>query len=192
MKNKRNMILAALAVVLVLCASIGPAMAYFTSYAQASGGIPIKLGDHGLIEENVVDMTKIVQIQNAPDSVEDVWIRFSYTMPDIITESGSTAPRGKVSFNSSHWKEVAEGDITWYYYYKPLAPGEITEDGEANPLTVVIGDLTEEEKERLENGDQLEVSVFYESIPVIYDENGEPSPKTADAADWDKQEFISE
>ena len=176
MNKKRNLILATLAVVLVICASIAPAMAYFTSYAQASGGIPVALGDHGYIEEDpVTDMTKTIRIQNADDSLEDVYIRASYTVPENLKDRTTVTP-------GDGWtgpQEDADGN-KWYYYSDPVAPGGVTTD-----LNVEIGKLTEEERAKLKEGDQMEVSVFYESIPVLYDENGAPIPATA--ADWEAE-----
>ena len=56
--KKRTLILAVLAVVLVLSASIGSAVAYFTTYATARGGYVIHLGGRTEIEEDIVNNRK--------------------------------------------------------------------------------------------------------------------------------------
>ena len=60
--KKRTLILAVLAVVLVLSASIGSAVAYFTTYATARGGYVIHLGGRTEIEEDIVNNRKTVRI----------------------------------------------------------------------------------------------------------------------------------
>ena len=43
--RKRNLILIALVFTLIICATIQPAIAYFTTFVTAKGGYVIKLGD---------------------------------------------------------------------------------------------------------------------------------------------------
>ena len=62
--KKRDAILAVLAVILVLSASIGAASAYFTSYAEARAGYVVHMGYETVIDEDVEGNVKTVRITN--------------------------------------------------------------------------------------------------------------------------------
>ena len=62
--KKRDAILAVLAVILVLSASIGAASAYFTSYAEARAGYVVHMGYETVIDEDVQGNVKTVRITN--------------------------------------------------------------------------------------------------------------------------------
>ena len=69
--KKRSYILAVLAVVLVLGASIGSAVAYFTTYADARGGYVIHLGGRTELLDELVQGQKVVQISNIANTEDD-------------------------------------------------------------------------------------------------------------------------
>lgn len=66
--NKKNLCLAAAALTLTAGLSVGSAMAYFTTYATASGGGTVSLGSTTIIpEEEVVNMEKRISVKNTGD-----------------------------------------------------------------------------------------------------------------------------
>ena len=70
MKNvkKKNLCLAAAALTLTAGLSVGTAMAYFTTYATASGGVSLSLDNAVTVpEEEVSNWTKHITVQNTGD-----------------------------------------------------------------------------------------------------------------------------
>ena len=64
----KNFCLAAAALTLTAGISVGSAMAYFTTYATASGGAVISLGSTTIVpEEEVVGMEKRISVKNTGD-----------------------------------------------------------------------------------------------------------------------------
>lgn len=155
--KKTGYVLTVFALICVMTAGIGRAWAYFTTYAEAAGGIPLRLGDETEIEEKFSGWVKHVTISNKEGS-EPVYIRAkafgggSYTL----------------EYSGEGW-EPGEGG---YYYYKDSVPG----GGAAKELSVRIGNVPEED---LKDGQTFNVIVIYESTPVLYHEDGTPY------ADWD-------
>ena len=163
--KRKNGFLAALALVLVLGACIAPAYAYFTTYAQAKGGLPIRIGDETTVEEGLVDMEKSIVITNQEEDSQTVWVRAKATGPKKYPLQYTADPNA--------WVPGSDG---WYYYSEPLAPGKSTEV----PFLVRITGVPE--KEAIEDGDKFDVIVYYETTPVQYKEDGTTiDPK----ADWD-------
>ena len=72
--KKKNVLLAALAVSLTLSAGAGSAWAYFTTYANASGGYTLSLGAKTTVSENFSSWTKHVVITSQADS-KPVYVR---------------------------------------------------------------------------------------------------------------------
>ena len=159
--KRKSLILAALALVLVLCVSIGPAWAYFTTYAPAQGGYVIKIGDDTTILEEYENWVKSITITSDADS-EPVWVRAQ-------AFGGSTYP---LNVHGENW--TGPDDDGWFYYANILNGGESTQD----PLIIEINDVPVDEADGAEAGDNFNVVVVYESTPVQYDANGDPF------ADW--------
>lgn len=147
--KKKNACLAALAVVLVLTASIGSAMAYFTAYTTAAGGYTINLGSKTTIEETFSDWTKHVVISNAEKS-EPVFVRARAFGGSAFTITGS----------GSGWRDGGDG---FWYYEEPLAGGSSTAE-----LTFSIEGVPENALV----GDSFNIVVVYESTPALYHEDG--------------------
>ena len=155
---KRNyLIISVLTLVLIISASIPPAIAYFTSYARAEGEAEIVLEGKTEIEENFsfTDWSKRVTITNTEGV--DVYVRAK-------AYAGRTYD---LSIQGNNWNQ--DGD--WWYYSDPVAAGTAT--GE---LTVSISGIPEEE---LENAN-INVAVVYETTPAIYAADGSSS------ADWNR------
>ncbi|MCI9006668.1 MAG: hypothetical protein HFI13_00980 [Lachnospiraceae bacterium] len=154
--KKTGYFLAVFALVCVMTAGIDRAWAYFSTYAEASGGISLRLGDETEIEEKFSSWVKHVTISNKEGS-EPVYIRAK-------AFSGSSYT---LEYSGEGWEPGEDG----YYYYKDSVPG----GGSAKELSVRIGNVPEEE---LKDGLTFNVIVIYESTPVLYREDGTPY------ADW--------
>ena len=73
-RKTKHLCLAAAALTLTMGVSVGSAMAYFTTYASASGGASLSLSNTVTIpEEQVIDWTKHVTIANTGN--QDCYVR---------------------------------------------------------------------------------------------------------------------
>lgn len=155
MKRFRTL-LAALAIVLALAAGFGLASAYFTTYARASGGYTIELGERTEIYERFSQWTKHVAVTSEEGS-KPVFVRvkaFWGETYDVSYDGGE------------HWTEGEDG--FWYC-------GEILyAEGETPELDIHINNVPTD----VESGDSFNVVVVYETTPVLYDAEGAPY------ADW--------
>ena len=167
--KKRNILLIILIFALVISASIQPAIAYFTTYTSAKGGLKIKVGDTTTISEKYKDKEKQIIISSYADS-EPVFIRAKviYTGLD-----------GKEGFKAIGEGWTAEQKDGYYYYGSGTAASELTalrEGASTSPLLVKeIQFPTKPERD-----EQFSVTVLYESTPVRYTEAG------ALKVNWDK------
>ena len=151
MKQKRTALLVALAVMLVMSVGIVPAWAYFTSNDQAIGGADITNEPTTVPHEKYGAREKSLEITNTGKNA--VYIRAKAFASEALEISGDG------------WTQ--DGD--WYYYDAIVEPGEVTKT-----LTVKITfpeGATEE--------DEYNVDLVYESTPVLYDADGNPT------ADWE-------
>lgn len=157
MKMKR-WCLPVLAIVLVLCAAIGGANAYFTTHTQAIGGHTLHLGHREELTERLSQWTKRLTITSDPDG-EPVFVR---------ARGFCGSKYQLVYLPSEGWSEqMPDG----FCYYGPiLYGGESTTE-----LLIRIDGIPEDALE----GDSFNVTVIYESTPVLYREDGTPY------ADWD-------
>ena len=148
--KKRHIVLAALAVVLVLCSTIGTSLAYFTTYTTARGGYIIKSSPD--IDEKFVNKQKDIVIKNAAGA-SPIFVR-------VKVFSGSDF---KLTYSpGAGWVEKEDD---YWYYSEPLLGGD-----ETSSLIAAI-----EAPERLEDSDEFNVVVIYESVLAVYDENGNPN-----------------
>ena len=152
--KKKNVFLLALAVVLVLSASVSAAFAYFTTYAEAKGGYEIEMGETH-IREDFYDWTKRVTVVSDEDA-QPVYVR-------ARAFSGSQYP---LSYSGEGWTQGSDG---YFYYDQILYGGQVTSE-----LVVRISGVPEDAVP----GSGFNVVVIYETTPVQYDENGNPY------ADW--------
>lgn len=153
--NKKTLGLAAAALVLTAGLSVGGTMAYFTTYTQTSGSVPLSLGGSITTEphEEVEDWTKHVTIENTGDA--DCFVR--------VRAFAGAQYQDSLVYSGENWSLAADG---YYYYSRILSPGETS--GE---LLIAIDNQDTEQS--------FNVIVVQESAPVIYDENGNPT------GDWD-------
>lgn len=155
--KKKTIFLTAVAVLLVMVTAIDSAWAYFTTYAQASGGYTLSLGDKTTVDEEFSAWTKHVAITSTEDS-ESVYIRVKAFCGSEYSLVFSDA-NGK-------WTPGEDG----YYYYSDIVTG----GGTTEELLVKIENVPEDVKD----ADSFNVVVVYESTPVLYREDGTPY------ADW--------
>lgn len=147
------MTMSAAALVMTAALTIQSASAYFTTYAEASGGEVVSLGATTKIEETVENKTKRVSVVNTSETNE-CFVRVKVFSGSQVT----CTPSG------SNWTYNASDE---YWYYEPVvAPG-----GNTDILEVTIT-IKEEEKD---NTDSFNVVVIQECTPVIYNsETGNP------------------
>ena len=153
--NKKSLCLAAAALTLTAGISAGTAMAYFTTYTEASGGVTLNMGFSETIpKEDFSDWTKHVSVENTGDY--DCYVR-------VKALAGSKYQDGlQYSDSDGKWTPGEDG---YYYYSDPIAPGEST-----SVLDIRI-DSTKSDA-------SFNVVVVQESTKVLYNENNEPY------ADW--------
>ena len=164
--KKKTYWLSLLAVILILAAAAQPALAYFTGTTGADASVPLELGSSTTIIENVEGLKKEVRIQNTAGN--PVWVR-------AIAYAGSTYT---LTVGGSGWTQGAGG---WYYYGAPL-PSSPAADAYTSVLSVEV-EAPAPSPEPEYYVPSFNVSVQYESIPVLFDENGDPIPWTA--SDWE-------
>lgn len=147
--KKKTMILAVLAVVLVLTASLGSAWAYFTASTEASGGYKITLNTGVTPDESFSDWTKHVTVTANEDS-----------MPVFVRAIAYAGSQYKLDYLGEDWELGADG---YYYYKNVLNASESTSE-----LLIAIGNVPDDALV----GDAFNVIVKYESTPALYNEDG--------------------
>lgn len=172
--KQKSWILSLLALVLIACAMVQPALAYFTDHTQAVGGVPFNFERKTTIEEEVDGMHKAVTITNTggdhPEYAVPVWVRARAFVGQEYLQYL------EVSGSGTGWSHNTEDG--WWYYGVPVPVGE-----SAEVLNVALVDMP------VDNGVEhqfkdINVAVVYESITTYYNEDGSFRPYTA--ADWTK------
>lgn len=166
--NKKSLCLAAAALALTVSISAGSAMAYFTTYAAARGGVTISLGSTVTEpSETVSDWTKHITIENTGDF--DCYVR-------VKAFAGSKYQDGLVfSDENGKWSPGEDG----YYYYSDIVPA----GGAAEELRVKINFDYEKEKE------DFNIIIAQECTGVLYDDSGKPYADWNVIADSGQQEY---
>lgn len=154
--KKYQIVLAVLAVMLVLCSSIGGALAYFSDRDIDQEILPIIIDNIPTIDERFdADGNKIVTIQN--QGTAPVFMRFKVEASEIV----------KVSMSGSNWgtpESIGLEADGYLYYTVPLAAGET-----ASELTVTVTLPTYANEEAAHKaGEEAHVAVLYESVPAIF------------------------
>ncbi len=155
MKRTKWILPALLAAALIFAASLPQALAYFTAYTDASGIYKLSLDGSTTIDEpDVSSWTKHVVITNTGD------------VPVYIRARAYAASTFKLNYSGTGWTDGGDG---FWYCAAPIDPKKATDE-----LLIKIDDIPTDVAE----GDGFNVAVIYESVPVRYDENGNPY------ADW--------
>ena len=112
--SKKSLCLAAAALALTAGISAGTAMAYFTTYAEASGNVTLNMGfTETKPTEEFSNWTKHVTVKNTGDFACFVRVKVL---------AGEKYQDGlQYSDSDGKWTPGEEG---YYYYSEPVAPGE--------------------------------------------------------------------
>ena len=162
--KRKNLILSIFALLLIACAVLNPAVAYFTDNTNASGATPISFQYKTEIEDSVVDWLKTVRIQNVLHPVpnddeivsDPIWVR-------ARAFSGETYPLVEAPAVAGDWVKDSDG---WWYYQHPLMAGEYT-----TGITFKLTGFPSEAAEDV-NFTTINVGVVYETTLVRYDPDG--------------------
>lgn len=154
--KKRTLCLAGVALLLTGSLTVGRAMAYFTTYATATGGARVDLGfTTTKPNEEVYDWTKHIVIDNVGE--HECYVRVKVLAGDKYKDG--------LQISGTNWSLGEDG----YYYYKNVVPaGGSTPDTDELQIKIDNMDSTED----------FNVVVIQEWTSVLYDENGNPY------ADW--------
>ena len=166
----KNFCLAAAALTLTAGISVGSAMAYFTTYATASGGAVISLGSTTIVpEEEVVGMEKRISVKNTGDY--ECFVRVKVFAGDKYQPGLVFIPD-----QAGTWSQGEDG----YYYCSQVIP----EGGVSETFRVKIDTMDSE--------DDFNVIVIQECTAVLYDENGNPYADWSRIADSEQSEYHEE
>lgn len=162
--RRNTFVLSLLAIALIVCAVVQPALAYFTANTEAHGAIPLNFYYKTEIKEDVTGLVKTVTIRNTggdhPEYAEPVWVRAQ-------VYSGVTYP---LNINGgANWvapPENASVGERWWYYSEPVQVGK-----ETTGLVVAFQDIPQKDVEGHEF-EIINVSVVYETARVYYEEDG--------------------
>lgn len=153
--HKKPLIMAVATLALTGTLAVGSAMAYFTTYTTAGGGVTMNMGFTETVPDEKVDENgKHVTIKNTGNY--DCFVRVKAFAPVELTYN---APDGGWSAGKDD-----------YWYYDEILPAGQTTGSELNiTYTFPSGDDKPEE---------FNIVVIQECTPVLYDEDGNPY------ADW--------
>ena len=153
--HKKPLIMAAATLALTGTLAVGSAMAYFTTYSTAGGGVTMNMGFTETIPNEEVDENgKHITITNTGDY--DCFVRVKAFAPVELTYN---APDGG-------WTDGGDG----YWYYDEVLPAGETTSHELN--------ITYKFPSGDEKPEEFNIVVIEECTPVLYHEDGTPY------ADW--------
>lgn len=149
-RTRRTIVLAAAAMALTAGLSVKGTMAYFTTYATASGKVQMDMGFTEITPLDDVDRSgKHAGVKNTGDY--DCFVRMK-VISDI-----------PVSYQPEKgWKDG--GDGFWYY-------GDVLEPGEQTSELLITYELPKGEV-----GDVVNIIILPEYTSVVYSEDGTPEP----------------
>ena len=153
--HKKLLIMAAAALALTGTLAVGSAMAYFTTYTTAGGGVTMNMGFTETIPNETVDKDgKHVTIKNTGDY--DCFVRVKAFAPMELTYTA----------DPDKWEAKNDG----YWHYKEVLPAKKSTSTELN--------ISYKFPEGKDKPEEFNIVVIQECTPVLYDENGNPY------ADW--------
>ena len=170
--KKKTYFLSLLAIALIMCCVLQPALAYFTANAQADGSVGLYFSTSVEMKEEVKDFAKGVSIENNggehPEYADPVWVR-------VKAFSGVTYPlevTGLAEEGADGW--YYDETDEWYYYSVPVEVGSSTDT-----ITFTVTGIPDKEDED-HQFTQIVVGVVYETTAVYYDADGNVLP-----ANWE-------
>ena len=174
--KKKHLVLAAMAIVLVLCSSIGTAIAYFTTYAGGNGGYVIHLGHKSVIHDVYTDV-KQISIQNVADGPEDVGKYPIFVRAKVYHGTDSIVTPTEYA----NWRPVGE----YFYYLDPLYADQ--NPSAMSTTSTLKLKVYPNPAADIKPGDLVDVIVTYQSVPAMFDANGNPNMEKS----WANQEAIT-
>ena len=165
-KSKMKICLSIAALVMALSVMIGTAMAYFTTYAVAEGGVTLDLGfAQTEINEEVVNGKKQIVLTNTGDN--DCYVR----VKALTVEAHKDGIVYSEPDGAGLWTPGADG---FYYYNAVVAAG-------ASTSQIDVGFVLPQKDQT-----NFNVIIIQECTPVLYDEDGDAY------ADWSVTADISQ
>ena len=153
----RTALLTCLALVMVLGASVGESLSYFTTYVTAQGGHTIYLRNVNVwVDETVDGNTKQIVMRNTGE--EECFVRVRVICGSLVELDFANTEAG--------WYDGGDG---YWYYSDPLPVG-----GASTTLRTAITFKGGTDRD-------YNVIVIGEATPVLYDQNGNAY------ADWTKK-----
>lgn len=166
--KKKYFVLMLLIAALVFSASIGGALAYFSTYTTAKGGYPVILDNNPEPKEEYENGVKSLTIENKGDG--PIFVRAKA----IATEGVNLTYQPGENWTSEN---LGGSTGTGYYYYskalenkdataalKTTTALNITITFPAHPVT--------DENAQFAIGDEMNVLVLFESVPAVYNSDG--------------------
>ena len=149
--HKKPLIMATAALALTGTLAVGSAMAYFTTYTTAGGGVTMNMGFTETIPNETVDKDgKHVTIKNTGDY--DCFVRVKAFAPMELTYTA----------DPDKWEAKNDG----YWHYKEVLPAKKSTSTELN--------ISYKFPEGKDKPEEFNIVVIQECTPVLYDENGNP------------------
>lgn len=166
--NKKTICLTAAALVLAGSLNVDNALAYFTTYTAADGGVILNLGFPDTeIKEEVGEGMKVIEITNNGDY--ECYVRLkALTGEAYQNDITYMDAEGKWNLGADGYRE----------YNDILQPGETS-----SKITVAIHRLKEVPAEG--ESTDFNVVIIQEWAPVLYDDNGNPQEP-----DWSKATIV--
>ena len=168
--KKRYLILAVLVIAMILSASIGTAIAYFTTYADARGGYVIHMKYETEIQEDVEAGLKSIVIKNNANEGTETGTYPVFVRVKIFSGSDTNID----SVSGTNWQTKPDS-ANAYRYNNPLFTGDST-----SKLEIKISEVKDA---GIKPGDPVDVIITYESVPAVFNPDGTPDLDTAWATD---------
>lgn len=149
--DRKNKILVASILVLLMIVSVPSVLAYFSTYTSAKGTKVISMRNETEMTETVDGNIKTVQIKASTNS-SPVFVRVKAFNPDFVNLEVSEDP------NEGKWSKNGE----FYYYSLPIAAGESTTKLNFKVTTPGVNPKP---------GDVFNVVIVYESTLQYYGED---------------------
>ena len=148
MKRLQKWIPAIVAAVLICISSVGDANAYFTTYVIAKGGYSWRHNES--MNDEVNNWDKYVSVSSQEGSI-----------PVYVRVKGFAGSKYTLTYTGDGW--TYNSSDGYYYYNEVLEGGKTT-----SSIRIAISDIPSTP----EDGDNFNVVVIYETIPVQYDSEG--------------------
>ena len=166
--KKKYFVLMLLIAALVFSASIGGALAYFSTYTTAKGGYPVKLDNNPEPAEWYKEGLKHLTIENKGDG--PIFVRAKAIATDGVVLTYQE--------ESENWTTDNLGGSTGagYYYYSKALEGKDATTGKVTSELLIKITFPKQPKidgqTEFEIGDEMNVLVLFESVPAVYNSDG--------------------